>query len=116
MMKYFKDDDFKCSCGCNFDVTDEVKELSDKLREVCGIPLIVNSGARCKAHNEAIGASDTSSHIDGLAVDFKCDISNNRYIILSSAIKLGIQRIGLHKKFIHIDIARDRADEVVWFY
>jgi len=115
-VKYFKDDDFKCQCNCGTDVTDEVKELADRLREVCGVPLIVNSGARCKAHNKAIGASDTSSHINGSAVDFKCETSHNRYIILSSAIKLGIQRIGLHKGFIHIDIARDRADEVVWFY
>lgn len=115
-MKYFKDDDFKCQCGCNLDVTDEVKALSDRLREVCGIPLIVNSGARCKAHNKEIGASATSSHINGLAVDFKCIKSSDRYIILNSAIRLGIQRIGLHKGFIHIDIARDRADKVVWFY
>jgi len=115
VMTYFKDTDFLCECGCGMDVTDEVKEMSDKIRGMAGIPLIVNSGARCKAHNKAIGASETSSHTLGLAVDFKCVESVPRYKILNAMFDLKVKRIGLHKGFIHFDIDDSKAD-AVWFY
>lgn len=114
-MKYFYDEDFKCECGCNMDVADEVKLLSDKIRALAGIPLIVNSGARCNAHNKAIGASETSSHTLGLAVDFKCTDSISRANIIRALVSLGIARIGLHKNFIHFDIDRTKPT-ATWFY
>lgn len=115
VMTYFKDTDFLCQCGCGMDVTDEVKEMSDKIRSEAGIPLIVNSGARCKAHNKAIGASETSSHTLGLAVDFRCIDSVSRHKILEAMFKLNIKRIGLHKGFIHFDLDDNKTD-AVWFY
>ena len=120
-MIYFKDEDFKCKCsanngaGCGMDVTDEVKEMADKIRATAGIPLSVNSGARCKAHNKAIRASETSSHTLGLAVDFKCSESFPRYKLIKALMELGITRIGLHKAFIHFDLDKSKASSV-WFY
>jgi len=37
-----------------------------------GYPIIISSGFRGAALNQAIGGSATSSHADGLAVDFTC--------------------------------------------
>lgn len=114
-MTYFKDTDFLCQCGCGMDVTDEVKDMADRIRVSAGIPLVVNSGARCDAHNKAIGASETSSHTLGLAVDFRCTEGYARHRILKSMLKLDIKRIGLHKGFIHFDIDNDKPNSV-WFY
>ncbi len=114
-MKYFKDDDFLCQCGCGMDVTDAVKEMADAIRANAGIPLIVNSGARCAKRNAAIGASATSSHTLGLAVDFKCVDSASRFKLINTMIGLGVKRIGLHKDFIHFDVDNSKPD-VVWFY
>ena len=114
-MKYFKDDDFLCQCGCGMDVTDVVKGMADAIRANADIPLIVNSGARCAKHNAAIGASATSSHTLGLAVDFKCVDSASRFKLINTMIKLGVKRIGLHKNFIHFDADNSKPD-VVWFY
>ena len=114
-MIYFKDTDFLCKCGCGMDVTDEVKTMADLIRAKAGIPLIVNSGARCIAHNKAIGASETSSHTLGLAVDFKCVESGPRYKILNAMFESHVKRIGLHKGFIHFDLD-DSKPNAAWFY
>jgi len=114
-MKYFKDDDFLCKCGCGMDVSEDVKIMADTIRANAGIPLIVNSGARCKAYNATKGYSETSSHTLGLAVDFKCVDSASRFKIINTMIRIGIRRIGLHKNFIHFDIDRDKTD-AIWFY
>jgi zinc D-Ala-D-Ala carboxypeptidase len=48
--------------------------LCDRLemvRSLAGnVPLIVSSGYRCVELNRAIGSSDTSAHVQGLACDF----------------------------------------------
>ena len=114
-MKYFSDNDFKCQCGCGMDVSNDVKLMADKIRETSGVPLVVNSGARCKTHNDAIGASPTSSHTLGLAVDFKCVDGSSRFKLIETLIKLGVKRIGLHTKFIHWDLDKSKPDNI-WFY
>lgn len=40
------------------------------IRDVLGCPMIINSGYRCKAVNDAVGGSKTSAHMKGLAADF----------------------------------------------
>lgn len=43
----------------------------DKVRELLGCPVIINSGYRSLAVNRAIGSSDNSQHVRGEAVDFR---------------------------------------------
>lgn len=43
----------------------------EDIRTLCGnVPLLPSSGFRCKRLNRAIGSSDTSAHVLGLACDF----------------------------------------------
>lgn len=44
----------------------------EKVREVLGHPLRVDSWIRCVALNRALGSKDSSQHIKGEAVDFIC--------------------------------------------
>lgn len=45
-------------------------ETLERVRELVGRPVVVSSGFRSLAVNRAIGSSDTSAHVKGLAADF----------------------------------------------
>ena len=121
-MKYFSDNEFKCKCsaddgaGCGMDITSELKNLLDRARSIAGVPFIINSGARCKNHNRAIGSKDTSSHTKGLAVDIKASGSRERALIMNALCSLGINRFGLDSTFIHTDIDTAKEANVTWLY
>ena len=51
-------------------LTNTAQQL-DKVRELLGCPVIINSGYRSLAVNRAIGSSDNSQHVKGEAVDFR---------------------------------------------
>ena len=90
--------------------------LLDKIRGDAGIPFIINSGKRTVAHNRKVGGVPDSSHLTGLAVDIKSLSSKARWKIITSAIKNGINRIGISKTFIHLDNDLTKPKEVVWLY
>lgn len=54
-------------------VVELVDILLDPLREAWGGPLIVTSGYRCPALNQAVGGSETSAHTAGWAADLVPD-------------------------------------------
>lgn len=76
-MKYgisenFRRSEFQCSCGCGFDAVDvEILAVLEDVRAYFDAPVIITSGCRCEAHNEAIGGSPTSQHVRGKAADIK---------------------------------------------
>lgn len=117
-MKNFKDSEFLCSCKCGGGIEkmdmDFLLRL-DKIRDYAGIPLTLNSAYRCLKHNAAVG-STSDNHPKGVGADVRCLASTTRYKIIKAALKAGITRIGVHKKFIHIDTNPSEAPEVLWFY
>lgn len=44
------------------------------LRDLAGVPLIVSSGYRCKAVNDAVGGVESSQHRKGEAADIQCEL------------------------------------------
>lgn len=50
-------------------LTEFTNEVLDKLREVWGSAIKVNSGFRCEELNKKVGGSKTSSHVKGYAAD-----------------------------------------------
>ena len=46
--------------------------MLEKVRVILGKPILVSSGYRCPELNAAVGGSQNSAHVDGLAVDFTC--------------------------------------------
>ena len=95
-------------------------ERLDKAREYATTPFIITSGYRCKIHNEseAVGGSETSSHLKGLAADIHVQGSRQRYKILMGLIGAGFNRIGINSKrgFIHVDYDETKSSNVVWVY
>jgi len=52
-------------------------DMGQEIRDVLGCPVNVNSAYRCKALNDAVGSSDNSQHLKGLAIDLKADRFGN---------------------------------------
>lgn len=123
LTRNFKRIEFACKCGCGSDrielaLVEQVQLFRDLLWISTGeeIPLIVTSGLRCEAHNEAVGGVKHSYHRAGMAADIvigdNCPSVSPVWAggrILQTARKLGLLRIGAigiypDRKFIHVDI------------
>ena len=90
-------------------------------REMAGFPFIVNSGYRCRQHDMELhklkkGYAGTSSHVDGEAMDIAVHSNNERYRLVRAALYVGFCRIGLGANFVHLDICRTKAQNIVWTY
>jgi len=118
MSKYFSPTEFKrCDPPCSIEQMDErLLVVLDKIRELAGIPLVLNCAYRSKEHDLAKGRSGNSAHTRGLAVDIRCTTSQNRYKIIRAAIQVGINRIGIGKNFIHIDVDSSLPQNVIFHY
>ena len=49
-------------------------------------------------------------------MDVLCKYSRLRFMIIDAALRLGFKRIGIGKDFIHLDIDRGKATQVIWTY
>lgn len=85
-------------------------------RGIAEIPFVINSGYRTKEHNKKVGGKPDSAHLKGMAVDIKVKGSRDRFIIISSLIMAGFNRIGIAKTFIHADTDSSKDREVAWLY
>ena len=83
-MKWFTEKEFKCRCcgelplstGSGQAARENIKALVanvlDPAREKLGKPITVNSGYRCRHHNEIVGGAVKSQHMAGEAADITC--------------------------------------------
>lgn len=62
----------------------------DKARILLGRPIFISSGYRSPELNAAIGGSRTSSHISGLAADFKCPSFGNTMTVFNKLAVSGM--------------------------
>jgi uncharacterized protein YcbK (DUF882 family) len=66
-----------------------VAELLEKVRTLLGKPIILNSGFRSKAVNDAVGSRDTSQHRIGCAADIRVPGMTPREVV-EACIKANI--------------------------
>ena len=77
-MRYFEMKEFACKCCGQLPPSAEqnlqalVEHVLDPARERLGMPITVNSGYRCPAHNKAVGGVKNSQHLKGEAADITC--------------------------------------------
>jgi len=117
-VRYFKLEEFDSpdKPGSGELMSKMLLEMLDELRGNCGFPLKINSGVRTEERNKAVGGSPNSSHLKGLAVDIHCTESAKRFKIVDEALRVGFDRIGVAKTFIHLDIDLDKSPDVIWMY
>jgi uncharacterized protein YcbK (DUF882 family) len=115
-MNNFTLDEFECPCCGEQHMNHSFLEKLDEARSVANVPFIINSGWRCKEHNEKVGGSNTSSHLKGLAVDISAANSHARHRIVEALLSVGFNRIGVAKTFVHVDMDEEKPEEVMWVY
>lgn len=109
MYKYFKPNEI-------VGLKPELVLLLDKARGIAGIPFKINSGFRTKEQNKKAGGVEDSAHLISLAVDIACTTDSARHKIFNALQKVGFNRIGIAKKFIHCDIDKSKSPNVIWLY
>ena len=108
-------------CGLN-NVDGRWLELVNEAQQVTNeqigyyVPFKVNSGCRCPQHNEDVGGSATSPHLDGMAIDLSVNSSRERMIMMRAFSALGVTRIGIGGTYLHFDNHPDKAQDVMWVY
>ena len=80
-------------------------KIADKIREKIGKPITVNSGLRCKAHNENVGGVSNSQHLYGTAADLGCPsgCTPTQMASIAEEIMGNTGGIGTYSWGIHID-------------
>jgi uncharacterized protein YcbK (DUF882 family) len=113
-MKYFDIKEFDCRHTGKNEMKESFLIRLDELRGVCGFPFVINSGYRDMTHPEEAKKEKSGTHTFGIAADIKVSNGYQRYKIVSEAIKMGFNGVGIANGFIHID---DRnSDPVMWTY
>jgi uncharacterized protein YcbK (DUF882 family) len=92
---------------------DLILSLEQARREI-NMPIIVNSGYRCPAHNKAIGGATRSYHMMGMAADIHC---KDMAALYQAILKIpAIKGVGIYHGltgFIHVDV---RATPARWAF
>ena len=91
------------------DSTQALKKL-DRLREILGAPMILNSAYRSPSHNKAVGGAKNSLHMRGIAFDVRMD-NHDPAAFESAARAAGFTGFGYYPKqgFMHIDTGPART-------
>ena len=85
-----------------------------RLRDVIGKPIIINSGYRSPSHNAKVGGSPNSQHLAGKAADIRVigmkpyDLAQeiNKLITAGEMMQGGL---GIYDTFVHYDIRKKKA-------
>ncbi len=114
-MKYFKEKELICKCGCGLMPPPEAIDALEFLREAWGKPLIINSAARCLDDNKRVNGKPSSPHLPakdrkepmyrklgGGGFDIKMD-PKDFPAFEKLALKYGFRGFGYGSNFIHID-------------
>lgn len=122
LSKNFNTKEFECSCQKCEDqfISEELISKLQKVRDLYGKSIKVNSGYRCPEHNQAIGGKVGSSHVSGLAVDIAPSLMNLDELDKLYDICYNIfDNIGdgRNKEFIHVDVREaKKTGKRHWLY
>jgi uncharacterized protein YcbK (DUF882 family) len=117
-LKYFSYDEFDSpdELGSGKHMDHDLLAMIDRARALYGKPIVVTSGFRTESHNEKVGGLSSSSHLKGLAIDVACVRSKDRFEMLTALLEVGFNRIGVADTFIHIDVDKNKSQNVIWTY
>lgn len=118
MAKYFTEEEFACQYTGKNEISPELIDKLDELREACGFPFIITSGYRDSTHPIEAKKTKAGTHAQGIAADIKVNNGLQRFKIVEEAIKLGFTGIGVARSFVHVDIRNpdDTTPYVMWTY
>ena len=96
----------------------DLVEVLTELEAHMGFELRVTSGYRSPEHNLEIGGVTGSEHIYSPAegADVLCKQSITRFKMVKWLLTHYVQRIGIGPDFVHVGIAQDKPQFVMWTY
>lgn len=122
--KNFTRDEFACTHCKKCEVTIELVDLLQVMRDEYRKPIFISSGYRCPAHPVEQVKDEPGEHTNGMAVDIVC-YTQGALTLLDIALSLGVRRIGLHQKgrasnrYMHIGVG-DKLTNIypksIWTY
>lgn len=92
--------------------------ILDEVEECIGQELRINSAYRSQDYETRMRRNGSSAHCLGKAVDIACYSSGLRHQIIKIALQKGINRIGIYKTFVHLDVATakdGKSTNVIWY-
>lgn len=115
LSEHFSKSEFACRCGCGtaFTISPELITALEAIRNAVGVPLPIDSGFRCQAHNVAVGGGP--EHPAGKAADIFADDSL-KYRLVDAAYGVKVERIGVGQTFVHIGVDATLPKRVLWGY
>lgn len=110
-IEFFDREEFRCKCGgkyCNgypCEPDEKMVRYADEIRRRLGVPLIVNSGLRCKVWNQKNNGATASKHMTGLACDLGAPkgITPKQMASVAEEVIGNTGGIGIYSWGIHID-------------
>lgn len=91
-------------------ILDNIYRLANRLqviRDLIGKPILINSGYRSPAHNQAVGGASQSQHLNGMAVDIV--VTGMPAKELQSLLKNWSGGMGCYQHYTHLDIRPQKA-------
>jgi len=115
--EYFKEDEFRCKCGCGGLIVDnKLVAMLDDARAAYKAPMVVVSGYRCAKRNAAVGGKRNSAHRKGMAADIRYTTARDLFRMLNIFFIVGFKRVGIGRGFVHVDTSTELPQEVAWLY
>lgn len=115
LTKDFSRKEFRCRCGrkdCDAAPIDmKLVTALQALRDLIGVPIIINSAVRCVRHNRRVGGVRNSRHLEGIAADIYCPELSPKELAKFAAMIPEFDKggIGLYDWGIHVDVRGRRA-------
>ncbi len=118
--EHFKWSELQCSCCGIRNIQSEAIRKLELLRVALGVPLTINSAARCPEHNAEVGGGANSQHLsieetpenegrESTAFDIHLGEIDKQELI-DKAVAAGFKGIGVnYNTFVHVDNRERKA-------
>lgn len=112
--KNFSRKELECQCCGRLIIATGFIDQLERVRELYGKAMVINSGYRCDVNNRLVGGEPESFHLKGSAVDVQILGSVDRFHLIASAIAAGATGIGVYSRWIHIDFGLRKFGPCIW--
>jgi zinc D-Ala-D-Ala carboxypeptidase len=114
----FSKKEFDCKHTGENGMQDEFMQVLQNIRTDFGKSMTITSGFRSVKHPiEARKTHSNGEHTQGMCADVLCRTAQDRYMLITIAIRHGITRIGVAKTFLHLGLGgKGLPNYVIWDY
>lgn len=110
--KNFTPAEIACKGTQSLVINERALDRLQRVRASYGLPMAINSAYRSIEHNNNVGGSKNSRHLNGSAFDISA-VGHDYEDLLEALMAGGFTGIGLYDTFIHVD---DRSNPATWDY